>query len=71
VVSGRIRGLTNTMPLHVEILYNEFNSVAAFAMASLLAVLALATLVLKNLIEWRARRVQTMAERAAAQQEPQ
>jgi sulfate transport system permease protein len=49
-------------------LYNEFNSVAAFAMASLLAVLALATLVLKNLIEWRARRVQAEAERAAAQQ---
>jgi sulfate transport system permease protein len=68
VVSGKIRGLTNTMPLHVEILYNEFNSVAAFAMASLLAVLALATLVLKNLIEWRARRVQAGAERAAAQQ---
>ncbi len=68
VVSGRIRGLTNTMPLHVEILYNEFNSVAAFSMASLLAVLALATLVLKNLIEWRARRVQAEAERSAAQQ---
>ena len=68
VVSGKIRGLTNTMPLQVEILYNEFNSVAAFSMASLLAVLALATLVLKNLIEWRTRRVQAVAERAAAQQ---
>jgi sulfate transport system permease protein len=64
VVSGHIRGLTNTMPLHVEILYNEFNAVAAFAMASLLAVLALVTLVVKNLIEWRARRLQAAAELA-------
>lgn len=53
VVSGHIRGLTNTMPLHVEILYNEYNFVAAFAVASLLALLALATLVLKSLLEWR------------------
>jgi sulfate transport system permease protein len=53
VVSGRIRGLTNTMPLHVEILYNEYNLVAAFAMASLLAALALVTLGLKTLLEWR------------------
>jgi len=53
VVSGHIRGLTNTMPLHVEILYNEYNFVAAFAVASLLAVLALVTLVLKTLVEWR------------------
>lgn len=53
VVSGHIRGLTNTMPLHVEILYNEYNFVAAFAVASLLAVLALITLVLKTLVEWR------------------
>ncbi|GEO80194.1 sulfate ABC transporter permease subunit CysW [Pararhodospirillum oryzae] len=53
VVSGRIRGFTNTMPLQVEILYNEYNTVAAFAVASLLAVLALATLVLKTLLEWR------------------
>ena len=53
VVSGRIRGLTNTMPLHVEILYNEYNSVAAFAIASLLALLALLTLVAKTLLEWR------------------
>jgi sulfate transport system permease protein len=55
VVSGHIRGLTNTMPLHVEILYNEYNFVAAFAVASLLALLALVTLVLKTLLEWRAR----------------
>jgi sulfate transport system permease protein len=53
VVSGRIRGLTNTMPLHVEILYNEYNFVGAFAVASLLALLALVTLVLKSLLEWR------------------
>ena len=53
VVSGHIRGLTNTMPLHVEILYNEYNFVAAFAVASLLALLALLTLVSKSLLEWR------------------
>ena len=53
MVSGHIRGLTNTIPLHVEILYNEYNFVAAFAVASLLAVLALITLVLKSVLEWR------------------
>src|ERR1700730_16196520 len=53
VVSGHIRGLTNTIPLHVEILYNEYNFVAAFAMASLLTLLALFTLVIKSLVEWR------------------
>ncbi|WCT72373.1 sulfate ABC transporter permease subunit CysW [Sphingomonas naphthae] len=53
VVSGHIRGLTNTMPLHVEILYNEYNFVAAFAVASLLAALALVTLAAKTLLEWR------------------
>jgi sulfate/thiosulfate transport system permease protein len=53
VVSGHIRGLTNTMPLHVEILYNEYNAVGAFAVASLLAGLALVTLVLKTLLEIR------------------
>ena len=56
VVSGHIRGYTTTMPLDVEILYNEYDFVAAFAVASLLAVLALVTLVLKNLVEWRAER---------------
>jgi len=55
VVSGHIRGLTNTMPLHVEILYNEYAFVAAFAVASLLAALALVTLVVKALLEWRFR----------------
>ncbi len=53
VVSGHIRGETNTMPLQVEILYNEYNFAAAFAVASLLALLALVTLLLKSLIEWR------------------
>lgn len=53
VVSGHIRGETNTMPLHVEILYNEYNFMAAFAVASLLAFLALVTLVLKAALEWR------------------
>ena len=53
VVSGKIRGLTNTMPLHIEILYNEYMQGAAFAMASLLAILALVTLAVKTLLEWR------------------
>ena len=53
VVSGHIRGLTNTLPLHVEILYNEYEFSAAFAVASLLTLLALVTLVLKSLVEWR------------------
>ncbi len=56
VVSGHIRGLTNTMPLHVEILYNEYNYAAAFAVASLLALLALLTLALKSYVEWQAAR---------------
>jgi len=56
VVSGHIRGQTNTMPLHVEILYNEYQSVAAFAVASLLALLALLTLVIKSVAEWRHER---------------
>ena len=60
VVSGHIRGLTTTLPLHVEILYNEYNSTAAFAVASLLAFLALITLVLKSLLSWRLR--QTLNE---------
>jgi len=55
VVSGHIRGETNTMPLHVEVLYNEYNFVAAFAVASLLVVLALITLALKSALEWRHR----------------
>ncbi|MGB7905708.1 MAG: ABC transporter permease subunit, partial [Steroidobacteraceae bacterium] len=56
VVSGHIRGLTTTMPLQVEILYNEYLFVAAFAVASVLALLAIVTLVIKTLVEWRADR---------------
>jgi len=56
VVSGHIRGQTNTMPLHVEILYNEYQSVAAFAVASLLALLAVATLLIKSVVEWQFER---------------
>lgn len=63
VVSGHIRGQTNTMPLHVEILYNEYNGVAAFAVASLLALIALLTLVAKSLLEWKNR--QELGLRAA------
>jgi sulfate transport system permease protein len=53
VVSGHIRGLTNTLPLHVEILYNEYNFAGAFTAASVLALLAVVTLVLKRIVEWR------------------
>jgi len=55
VVSGHVRGRTNTIPLHVEILYNEYNFVAAFAVASLLALLTLVTLVAKAIVEWKVR----------------
>jgi len=67
VVSGHIRGLTNTMPLHIEILYNDYQFVAAFAVASLLALLALLTLVIKSIVEWQAR--QQPAEQATASEE--
>jgi sulfate/thiosulfate transport system permease protein len=67
VVSGHIRGQTNTMPLHVEILYNEYQSVAAFAIASLLALLALVTLVIKSFVEWQFER----QEKAAAELPPE
>jgi sulfate/thiosulfate transport system permease protein len=59
VVSGHIRGLTNTLPLHVEILYNEYQFAAAFAVASLLALLALVTLALKQFVEWQQARSHT------------
>jgi len=62
VVSGHIRGQTNTVPLHVEILYNEYQSVAAFAAASLLALLALVTLVIKTVVEWRSEREHAAAD---------
>ncbi len=61
VVSGHIRGRTNTLPLHVEILYNEYNFSAAFAVASLLALLAVVTLVAKAALEWRIRAEQRSA----------
>jgi sulfate/thiosulfate transport system permease protein len=56
VVSGHIRGATNTIPLHVEILYNEYNFTASFAVASILALLALVTLLLKSLVEWKTKK---------------
>ncbi|MBS1229741.1 MAG: sulfate transporter, inner rane subunit CysW [Proteobacteria bacterium] len=64
VVSGHIRGQTNTLPLHVEILYNEYNAVGAFASASVLALLALVTLVAKTLVEWQMRRETEMLDTA-------
>jgi sulfate transport system permease protein len=65
VVSGHIRGETNTLPLHVEILYNEYSFVAAFAVASLLAALALVTLALKSLVEWHGKRRVTHGKASA------
>jgi sulfate transport system permease protein len=63
VVSGHIRGMTNTLPLHVEILYNEYNFAAAFAVASILAMLALVTLAIKTFIEHQhARAMATSSE---------
>lgn len=56
VVSGHIRGKTNTLPLHIEILYNEYNFTAAFAVASILVILAIVVLVLRNIVEWRTKR---------------
>jgi sulfate transport system permease protein len=64
VVSGKIRGQTNTMPLHIEILYNEYQFAAAFAVASLLASLALVTLVLKSALEWKTARELRLASSA-------
>jgi sulfate transport system permease protein len=64
VVSGHIRGETNTLPLHVEILYNEYNAVGSFASASVLALLALVTLVAKTLVEWRMRKETKMLDNA-------
>ena len=67
VVSGHIRGMTNTMPLHIEILYNEYQFAAAFAVASVLALLALVTLALKSFVEWR---VQNELKVAGAMEAP-
>lgn len=68
VVSGHIRGMTNTVPLHVEILYNEYNFVGAFACASILALLALVTLAAKSYVEWRSEQ-QMAADRRHAVEE--
>ena len=57
VVSGHIRGMTNTMTLHIEILYNDYQFAAAFAVASLMSVLAIFTLIVKNIIEWKAKHI--------------
>jgi sulfate transport system permease protein len=65
VVSGHIRGLTDTMPLHIEILYNEYNTVAAFSVAGLLCLLAIVTLVLKTLLEMVQPSAQTQAQALA------
>ena len=65
VVSGHIRGLTNTIPLHVEILYNEYNFTAAFAVASILMLLAFVTLALKHWVEWRAAKDIALSEPGA------
>jgi sulfate/thiosulfate transport system permease protein len=65
VVSGKIREQTNTLPLHIEILYNEYQFAAAFTVASLLALLALVTLILKSLLEWKAAREHELAVQAA------
>jgi sulfate transport system permease protein len=70
VVSGHIRGVTNTLPLHVEILYNEYNSQAAFAVASLLGCLAIVTLVLKAAVETRVRRQTAAAARSVVEVMP-
>jgi sulfate transport system permease protein len=71
VVSGHIRGMTNTLPLHAEILYNEYNSAAAFAVASLLTILTLVTIVLKAAIDWKskgeAREARAIREQALAE----
>lgn len=68
VVSGHIRGQTNTIPLHVEILYNEYNFAASFAMASVLALLAFVTLILKSLVEWRTAKLEVAEERTTARE---
>ncbi len=67
VVSGRIRGETNTMPLHVEVLYNDYMITAAFAVASLLALLALVTLAAKSIVEWKIARDMRLASAAAGE----
>ncbi len=67
VVSGHIRGLTNTLPLHVEILYNEYNFAASFAVASLLALLAVTTLIVKSVLEWKQEKDRRIAVEDSAE----
>lgn len=67
VVSGHIRGRTNTMPLHIEILYNEYQFAPAFAVASLLALLALATLLAKTIVEWKTRQQSAELQRTSGE----
>ena len=71
VVSGHIRGETNTLPLHVEILYNEYNAIGAFAAASILALLALVTLVAKTVVEWRMKKETEMLSTVLAPEKTQ
>ena len=71
VVSGHIRGETNTLPLHVEILYNEYNAIGAFAAASILALLALVTLVAKTVVEWRMKKETEMLNTVLAPEKTQ
>jgi sulfate transport system permease protein len=71
VVSGHIRGETNTLPLHVEILYNEYNAIGAFAAASILALLALVTLVAKTIVEWRMKKETEMLNTVLAPEKTQ
>lgn len=56
VVSGHIRGKTNTLPLHIEILYNEYQFSAAFAVASILVIIAIMVLILRNIVEWKTKK---------------
>jgi len=70
VVSGHIRGLTDTMPLHIEILYNDYQFVAAFAVASLLALLALMTLAVKSAVEWKSRQQLKQRSRVDGEEKP-
>jgi sulfate transport system permease protein len=71
VVSGHIRGATNTIPLHAEILYNEYNSTAAFAMASLLTILTLVTILLKSFIDWKSQlKEREVPEQALVEAQP-
>lgn len=71
VVSGHIRGETNTLPLHVEILYNEYNAIGAFAASSILALLALVTLVAKTVVEWRMKKETEMLSAVLAPEKTQ